>query len=100
MTRRKDYHKYIDSYMDKVRSGEILASSDLIKAMDLIENRLDDPDVEIRSDMIEKADELITRYFYKFFDWELFVLALVHCYYKSTDTVVFDEFASDGNGQR
>ena len=92
MTRRKDYHKYIDSYMDKVRSGEILASSDLIKAMDLIENRLDDPDVEIRSDMIEKADELITRYFYKFFDWELFVLALVHCYYKSTDTVVFDEF--------
>lgn len=100
--RRKDYHPFIDLYMDKIRSGEIEACKELRQAMDLIEQKLDDPDVFIDSEKIAKADELISRYFYPLFDWERFILALIHCYYKSTDTVVFDEFLimlGTGNGK-
>jgi phage terminase large subunit-like protein len=100
--RRKDYHPYIDSYIDGVRSGDIPACNELKQAMDLIESKLDNPDVIIRADMIEKAVDLITRYFYELLDWELFTLALIHCYYKKTDTVVFDEIflmMGRGNGK-
>ncbi len=101
--RRRDYHPYIDQYMDDIRSGKILASKELIQAMDYIENKLDNPDVIIRADMIEKAVELIERYFeITLLNWQLFILTLVHCYYLSTDTVVFDEFfimMGRGNGK-
>lgn len=101
--RRKNYHPYIDDYMDNIRSGRILACKELIQAMDYIEGKLDDPDVIIRADMIEKAVELIERYFeFKLLDWELFIIALIHCYYQSRDSVVFKEFfimMGRGNGK-
>src|SRR5690554_4752469 len=101
--RRSDYHPYIDNYIDGVRSGEIPACKELKQAMDYIEDKLDHPDVIIRADMIEKAVELIERYFeITLLNWQLFVLALIHCYYKSTDMVVFDEFLimmGRGNGK-
>ena len=101
--RRKDYHPFIDGYIDGVRSGAIPACKELKQAMGYIEEKLDDPDVIIRGDMIDKAVELIERYFeFKLLDWELFVIALVHCYYKSRDTVVFSEFLivmGRGNGK-
>ncbi len=100
--RRKDYHPYIDSYIDGVRSGAIPACKELKQAMDYIEEKLDDPDVIIKGDMIDKAVDLIERYFYKLLDWELLVLALIHCYYKSNDMVVFDEYLimlGTGNGK-
>jgi len=102
-TRRCNYHPYIDSYIDKIRSGEVLSSEELKLAMDLVEEKLDNPDVYIDREKIDKGIELIERYFgYKLFDWELFVFALIHCYYKSTDTVVFDEIFIEmgrGNGK-
>ncbi len=101
--RRKNYHPYIDDYMDNIRYGRILACKELIQAMDYIEDKLDDPDVIIRADMIEKAVELIERYFeFKLLDWELFIIALIHCYYQSRDSVVFKEFfimMGRGNGK-
>jgi phage terminase large subunit-like protein len=100
--RRKDYHPYIDNYIDGVRSGAIPACKELKQAMDYIEEKLDDPDVIIKGDMIDKAVDLIERYFYKLLDWELLVLALIHCYYKSNDMVVFDEYLimlGTGNGK-
>lgn len=104
MTKRcKNYHPYIDSYMDDIRAGVIPASKDLITAMDYIEFKLNNPDVVIRVDMIDKAVELIERYFeYSLFDWELFVIALIHCYYQPSDTVVFNKFfimMGRGNGK-
>lgn len=102
-TRRCNYHPYIDSYIDKIRSGEVLSSEELKLAMDYIEKKLDNPDVFIDHEKIDKAVELTERYFeYKLFDWELFVFALIHCYYKSNDTVVFDEILlvmGRGNGK-
>jgi phage terminase large subunit-like protein len=89
--------------MDDINSGKILASKDIKKAMVYIDRKLSDPDVFIDSAKIDKAVELIERYFeMKLFDWELFVIGLVHCYYKSTDTVVFREFLivmGRGNGK-
>ena len=101
--RKRDYHPYIDSYMDDIRSGKIPSSKELKQAMDYIEYKLDDPDIFIDTKKIEKAVELIERYFeFKLLNWELFVLALIHCYYKSTDTIVFDEILlviGRGNGK-
>lgn len=101
--RLKDYHPYIDEYMDNIRSGKIPSSKELKQAMDYIEFKLNNPDVYIDYKKIEKAVELIERYFeFKFLDWELFILALIHCYYKSVDMVVFDEFLivmGRGNGK-
>jgi phage terminase large subunit-like protein len=100
--RRRDYHPYIDSYIDGVRSGTILACKELKQAMDYVEDKLDVPNVIIKTDMIDKAVELIEKYFeYKLLNWELFVLALIHCYYKD-DTVIFDEYLlvmGTGNGK-
>lgn len=101
--RKKDYHPYIDSYIDGCRSGEIIVNNDILLAHDLIEYKLDDDDVFIDTAKINKAVELIERYFeISLFDWELFVIALIHCYYKSNDTVVFDEILIEtgrGNGK-
>lgn len=101
--RRKNYHPYIDSYMDDIRSGKIPSSKEIKQAMDYIEFKLDNPDVVIDIEKIDKAVELIERYFeLKLLNWELFIIALIHCYYKSTDMVVFDEFLivmGRGNGK-
>ena len=79
--------------MDKIRSEEVLSSKELKLAMDYIEFKLDDSDVFIDENKIDKAVELTEKYFnLKLIDWELFIFALIHCYYQSSDTVVFDEF--------
>ena len=100
--RKRDYHPYIDNYIDKIRSGKIESSKEIKLAMDLVERKLSQQDVIIESGMIDKAVELIEKYFeFKFLDWELFVLACIHCYYED-DTVVFDEIVlmmGRGNGK-
>ena len=97
------YHEYIDSYINKVRNKEIRTSKDIKKAMDLVELKLDNEDVFIDSDKIYDAKRIIEENFnIKLLDWQLFIIALVHCYYKSKDTVVFDEFLimmGRGNGK-
>ena len=89
--------------MNNIRSGKIPASIELHQAMDYIEEKLSNPDVIIKHGMIDKAIELTERYFdMKLLDWELFIFALIHCYYKSIDMVVFDEFLivmGRGNGK-
>lgn len=95
--------KYINDYIHALRTGVRPASKEMMLACDYIENRLNDPNVFIDIEKIDKAKELIERYFQiPLFDWELFVLALVHCYYQNDDTVVFSEFLimmGRGNGK-
>ncbi|WP_312059385.1 terminase large subunit domain-containing protein [Anaerotignum sp.] len=94
---------YIDDYIAAIRNGKIPASKEMHLACDYIEQKLSNPDVFIDTDKTEKAKELIERYFkIPLFDWELFILALIHCYYQSSDTVVFSEFLimmGRGNGK-
>lgn len=104
MTKRKcNYHPYIDYYIDGVRDGSIIAGKDIHLAMEYIEFKLNDPDVFIDTDKIDKAVELMERYFeVKLFDWELLVTACTHCFYKKTDTVVFSTIVlimGRGNGK-
>jgi len=101
--RQKDYHPYIDSYIDGCRSGSILVEEEILLACDLIEEKLNNPDVFIDIEKIDKAVELMERYFeIKLFDWELLVTACIHCYYKSDDTLVFTKIVlimGRGNGK-
>lgn len=94
---------YIQDYIQSIRSGEIPASREMHQACDYIEGKLNNPDVFVDTEKTEKAVELIERYFrMKLFPWEKFVLALVHCYYKSSDTLVFTEYLimmGRGNGK-
>ena len=73
------------------------------QACDYIEGKLNNPDVFVDTEKTEKAVELIERYFrMKLFPWEKFVLALAHCYYRSSDTLVFTEYLimmGRGNGK-
>lgn len=95
--------KYIDDYIAAIRSGAVPASKEMHQACDYIERKLDNPDVYIDLGMIDKAIEMIEKYFkITLFDWERFIIALVHCFYKSTDTVVFSEYLimmGRGNGK-
>ena len=97
------YHPYIDTYIADIRSGKIKASKRLKLALNLIERKLDNPDVVIWYEKIEEAKRIIEENFnIKLLNWQLFILALIHCYYDSTDMVVFDEFLiimGRGNGK-
>jgi len=97
------YHKYIDTYKKKFDNGEIPACKELKQAMNYIKNKLDDPDVYIDSEKVDQAVRIIEKYFdFKLLDWELFIIALVHVYYKSNNDIVFDEFfimMGRGNGK-
>lgn len=94
---------YIQDYIRSIRAGEVPASKELHQACDYIERKLSGPDVLIDTAKTDKAIELIERYFkMALFPWEKFILALIHCYYKSTDTLVFSEFfimMGRGNGK-
>ena len=94
---------YIQDYIQSIRSGEVPASREMHQACDYIEGKLNNPDVFVDTERTEKAIELIERYFrMKLFPWEKFVLALVHCYYRSSDTLVFTEYLimmGRGNGK-
>lgn len=94
---------YIRDYIQSIRSGEIPASREMHQACDYIEGKLNNPDAFADMERTEKAVELIERYFrIKLFPWEKFVLALVHCYYRSSDTLVFTEYLimmGRGNGK-
>ena len=101
--RQRNYHPYIDKYIDDCRSSEIVVGDDILLAFDYIEYKLNNEDVFIDTKKIDKAIELMERYFeISLFDWELFVTALIHCYCESDDTVVFDEMLLEmgrGNGK-
>ena len=95
--------KYIFDYLNSLESGEVPASQEMLKACALIRRKLDDDRVFVNVDRIEKAIELIERYFHmNLFPWEKLVIALIHCYYPEDDTLVFDEFLimmGRGNGK-
>ena len=67
--------------MSDIRSGKVKASKRLIKAMDYIETKLNNDDVFIDTKKIDEAVRAIEKYFdIKLLNWQLFIIALVHCY--------------------
>lgn len=100
--RQKNYHPYIDAYIDGIYDGSVTPSDEIILAAGIVEEKLNDTRVFVDAEKIDKAVELTERYFeIKLFDWELFIYALMHCYYDN-DTIVFKEFdimMGRGNGK-
>lgn len=94
---------FVDEYIDELRSGRTPASREMLLACDYVERKLSAPDVYVDVGKTERAIELIERYFsMTLFPWERFVLALVHCFHRDTDTVVFSKFLivmGRGNGK-
>lgn len=94
---------YVDDYFNKIRFEEIPSSKEMKKAVDWIEFKFSDPDAYIDVEQTVKAAQLIEKYFgFKLFPWELAVLGLIHAYYRSDDTLVFNEFLIEmgrGNGK-
>lgn len=103
MTKTCKTHPYIDDYLSKIATDDIKSSGKMKSVVKLVYRKLDDEDVFIDAEKIDKAVELIEKYFeMTLLDWELCQLALIHCYYKSADSVVFDEFLivmGRGNGK-
>lgn len=101
--RNKTYHPYIDDYIDGCRNRTIIVGNDMLLTCDIVDETLNNTNVFIDVEKIDKAVELTERYFeIKLFDWELFLFALIHCYYPESDTVVFDEYIimmGRGNGK-
>lgn len=98
-------HPFIDEYIAKIKSGEIPSSKELKREMKRVEKLLKSPSVIIKTEKIDRAKELIEKYFeLKLFDWELFVIGLVHCYEikDEKELVLFDEYLivmGRGNGK-
>lgn len=97
------YHECINEYINDVRTLKVKTSKEIKLAMDLVELKLDNKDVFIDSNKIYEAKRIIEENFkITLIPWQLFILALIHCYYRSSDTVVFDEFLilmGRGNGK-
>lgn len=94
--------RYIDDYIAALRTGQRKANKDMLLACDLVERKLSEPGVIVDTKKTERAIELMEKYFdIQLMDWEMFIVALIHCYYPD-DTLVFTEFLimmGRGNGK-
>lgn len=94
---------FIDDYAAAVFSGEVKSCKRLKLWIRKQLETLNDPDVFIDTVKAQKAVGMIEDFFQmKLLPWELYILGLVHSFYRSDDTVVFDEFLivmGRGNGK-
>ena len=92
----------IDDYAQSVLADSPPTCKRLKLAMYYINERLNDPDIEIRTEQAARAVELMEDNFYKLFSWQKFVTYLVHCFNKTDNSVLFDKFLivmGRGNGK-
>lgn len=86
------FNKYIDQYIELVESGAIETNQDIKAMVRLVKEKLSQPNIIIKHDKIEKAIQLINKYFpFELLPWQEFVIGLIHCYY-TDGTVVWDTF--------
>lgn len=87
------YHVVIDRYMNMVRTGKVLASKEVHQLMDFLDDRLSDPDVVIKTEIIDDALANIDKHFpFKLMEWEEFIMAFICGVFYKDDTLVFNEF--------
>ena len=86
------FNKHIDEYIEAIESGEVLVNKDIKAAIKLIQEKLSQPGVVIDDTKINLAIEKIEEYFpYKLFDWQKFIIGLIHCY-NEDGTLVWNQF--------
>ena len=81
--------KYIQQYIDLVRSGNVAVCEYQIKLCDLVERIFETEDIYVDEQQLEKYLSYQKYFPYKLFEWEIFVFALHNCVYKSNGTLRF-----------
>ncbi len=86
------YHEYIDNYLNAIKNDEIIVGEYIKKLPRLVEKELNKDHVFIDSDKIYDTKRVIEEHSdITLFDWQLFVIGLMHCYYIDVPAVVFPE---------
>lgn len=81
--------KYIQQYIDLVRSGNVAVCEYQVKLCDLVERIFETEDIYVDEQQLEKYLSYQKYFPYKLFEWEIFVFALHNCVYKSNGTLRF-----------
>ncbi|MPQ45347.1 terminase large subunit, partial [Clostridium tarantellae] len=93
------FNKYIDEYINLIESGSVESCTNIKKCINLVKEKLSQPNVFIHNEKIETAITKIEEYFkFKLLPWEKFVIALIHCYYEDNTLVWSTIFLMMGRG--
>lgn len=86
------YHEYIDNYLNTIKNNKITVGKYLKKLPKIIEKELNKENVLIDSEKIYDAKRVIEEHSdITLFDWQLFVIGLMNCFYTDVPAVVFPE---------
>lgn len=86
------YHEYIDDYLNSIKNNTNNVGEEIKKLPRIIEKELNKENVFIDSDKIYDTKRVIeTHSDITLFDWQLFVIGLMHCYYIDIPACVFPE---------
>ena len=83
---------YFEAYAKAVRSNKIRTGRRIKAALDYIERILKNPDAYVDEEKTETSIKLIEKFFFPLTPIQKMIMELVHCFYRSSDTVVFTEF--------
>lgn len=87
------YHPYIDEYMRMVEQGEIEACKEQKQLMEFLRWKLDQPNVVIDYEAIEKSVEIPAKYFpFRLFPWQKFINAFIYGVRYDDGRLMFDRF--------
>ena len=87
------YHPYIDEYMDMVESGKIQACKEQHQLMEFLRWKLDQPNVVIDAEAIEKSIEKPAPYFnFELFAWQRFINAFIYGVRYDDGRLMFNRF--------
>ena len=93
MTKTYNYHPYIDDYMRMVENGEIQACKEQKQLMEFLRWKLDQPNVVIDTEAIEKSVSVPAPYFpFELFFWQKFCNAFIFGVRYDDGRLMFDRF--------
>lgn len=94
------YHPAIDEWMRLVEKRKVHSCREQKQLMPFLRKVLDSPSVEIRGEEIDKAIDLIEKYFFPLHSSQKFIVGLiVGAFYRETDMPVFNQvFVMAGRG--
>ena len=86
------YHEYIDNHLNAIKNNEVMVGKYIKKLPSLVEKELNKDNIFIDSNKIYDTKRVIEEHSdITLFDWQLFVIGLMHCYYTDIPAVVFPE---------
>ncbi|WP_153123268.1 terminase TerL endonuclease subunit [Peribacillus tepidiphilus] len=93
ISRTYKYHPYIDEYMRMVEKGEIETCNEQKKLMEFLQWKLDQPNVVIDHEAIEKSVVIPAKYFpFSLFPWQKFLNAFIYGVRYDDGRLMFDRF--------